>query len=629
MEEMTASEVTTAMNAGHDTAAVYRTRRADFERQRDELETRSRAIARARATTFLLGAGLVGWVVVGSPPSAPAVLGLGVALLAVFAVLVVWHARVDDGRAWAEAQRAINDQALARIDRRWDRLPDDHAGQELTPSAEDLDLFGHASLMQLLGPSTSWGRDTLARWLLDDAAPAAIRARQQEVADLAGRLDFRQALAGRALLAHGASRAGLEPLVAWAEDEPWLTGRSWLVWVTRLLSGSTLTLIGLQALGWIAISVWVLPAVLNLVLIGFYQIRVHHLLDRAASAADALRHYASLFELIANASFEAEPIRALQAALRTGRAPAHVQLRRLDRINDFSNFRRSAAIFHFPIHTVTLWDFHVLDRLERWQEAVGPHVRDWFGALAEVDALSCLAALRDDNPDWCFPELQDDGTPAVRATRLGHPLLPASSRIVNDVEVGPPGSFLLVTGSNMSGKSTLLRAIGLNVLLGKAGGAVCAADMSLPPVSVETSMRIHDSLEEGVSYFMAALTRLRAVVDAVRVAEREGRMVLYLLDEILQGTNTAERQTATRAIVASLMAHGAIGAITTHDLGLVDSPALAAASRPVHFSEAIHEDPDAPGEVRMTFDYQLRPGLATSRNALALMKMIGLAVDGA
>ncbi len=605
-----------------DPVSVYGTRRAGFERQRNEFEAQSRLIARVRATTFLLGAGLVGWVVVGSPPAASPMLGVAGALLLGFVALVVWHARVDDRRAWAEAQRVINERALARIDRQWDRLPEDRVDSQ-TPSscAADLDLFGHASLMQLLGPSTTWGRDRLGRWLLGDAPPAATRARQQQVADLAGRLDFRQALAGRVLLAHGSSRAGLESLVDWAESEPWLLQHPLLVWAARFLCLSTLALIALQASGWIAASAWLLPLVLNLVLIGVFQLRVHHLLDRASAAGDALKHYASLFELISTAPFDAEPIRALQAALRVGRAPAHVELRRLERINDFSNLRRSAAIFHFPIHALTLWDFHTLDRLENWQLAVGPHVRGWFGALAEVDALCCLAALRHDNPGWCLPQIRDGGEIIVRAAGLGHPLLAATNRVVNDVEVGPAGSFLLVTGSNMSGKSTLLRAIGLNVLLAKAGGAVCAVEMSLPPVSVESSMRVQDSLEEGVSYFMAALRRLRTVVEAVRVAEDEGRIVLFLLDEILQGTNTAERQTATRGIVGSLLRHGAIGAITTHDLGLVDTPQLAAASRQVHFSEVIHDDH---GEVRMTFDYRLRPGLATSRNALALMKMIGL-----
>jgi DNA mismatch repair ATPase MutS len=209
----------------------------------------------------------------------------------------------------------------------------------------------------------------------------------------------------------------------------------------------------------------------------------------------------------------------------------------------------------------------------------------------------------------------------VRAVTLGHPLIAEDRRVANDVDVGPPGTFLLVTGSNMSGKSTLLRAIGLNVLLAQAGGPVCASSLSLPPVSVETSMRIHDSLEEGVSYFMAALRRLREIVEAVRAAEHDGRRVLYLLDEILQGTNTAERQVATRAIIGALQAHGAIGVVTTHDLSLVDAPELSASSRPVHFSERIGDRDD---EVAMSFDYRLRPGLATSRNALQLMKMIGL-----
>jgi DNA mismatch repair ATPase MutS len=213
----------------------------------------------------------------------------------------------------------------------------------------------------------------------------------------------------------------------------------------------------------------------------------------------------------------------------------------------------------------------------------------------------------------------------VSARALGHPLIRDDVRVANDVEVGPPGSVLLVTGSNMSGKSTLLRAIGVNVVLAQAGSVVCAQEMTLPPLDLRTSVHVHDSLEQGLSYFMAALARLKAIVEAARAARGRGETVLYLLDEILQGTNSAERQVAVRAIVAELLALEAIGAITTHDLGLADTPSLASRARPVHFTE--HVEPDETGAARMTFDYRLRPGLATSTNALRLMQLLGLTID--
>jgi DNA mismatch repair ATPase MutS len=203
------------------------------------------------------------------------------------------------------------------------------------------------------------------------------------------------------------------------------------------------------------------------------------------------------------------------------------------------------------------------------------------------------------------------------AEAIAHPLIEAGRRVSNDVSVGPPGTLLLVTGSNMSGKSTLLRSIGLNIVLAQAGSVVAATRLSVPACDLQTSIRVQDSLELGLSYFMAALARLKGVVDSAQ-HERPGRVLFYLLDEILQGTNSVERAIAVRAITRHLLDAGAIGAMTTHDLGLAAEEPLAAAAQLMHFTESV----DADGHMR--FDYRLRPGIATSRNAIRLMKMIGI-----
>jgi DNA mismatch repair ATPase MutS len=290
-------------------------------------------------------------------------------------------------------------------------------------------------------------------------------------------------------------------------------------------------------------------------------------------------------------------------------------MRGLNRILGWAELRMSAGIFHFLIQASTLWDFHVLIALERWRRDNGARVRGWIDALAELDALSSLATAARDNPSWCMPRI-DSGV-RVSAGSLGHPLIPDDRRVPNDAQVGPAGTVLLVTGSNMSGKSTLLRAIGLNVVLAQAGGPACAATLELPPCDLETSIRVTDSLELGLSYFMAALARLKGVVDAAEHA-RPGRVLLYLLDEILQGTNSAEREIAVLAVARHLIESGAIGAMTTHDLTLASREPLASAAHLVHFTEIVDE------QGRMQFDYRLREGIATSRNALRLMAMIGI-----
>jgi DNA mismatch repair ATPase MutS len=228
-----------------------------------------------------------------------------------------------------------------------------------------------------------------------------------------------------------------------------------------------------------------------------------------------------------------------------------------------------------------------------------------------------MGTARRDNPAWAMPDLGEQ--PIVRGDAVGHPLIPADRRVVNDVTIGPPATLLLITGSNMSGKSTLLRAIGLNVVLAQAGSCVCATRFRLPSCDLQTSIRVQDSLELGLSYFMAALARLKGVVDAAE-HQRQGRVLMYLLDEVLQGTNSAERSIAVRAVTRHLLDAGAIGCMTTHDLNIASEEPLKSSATLVHFTETVDE------RGNMAFDYRLREGLATSRNAVRLMQMIGISL---
>ncbi len=269
-----------------------------------------------------------------------------------------------------------------------------------------------------------------------------------------------------------------------------------------------------------------------------------------------------------------------------------LRMRQLNGLAKLAGIQHSALLFIFvylPLQFLFLYDFHVLSLIEVWQRRYGKHARDWFEALGRFEALCSLATLVHDHPDWVFPEVAATAD-RFQAERLGHPLLPDDQRVTNDVEVGPAGSFLLVTGSNMSGKSTLLRAIGVNAVLAEAGAPVCAARLSMPPVMLATSMRVRDSLEYGVSFFMAELMRLKEIVDLARQSDqRQGRMLLYLLDEILLGTNSRERHIAVMRVMQFLLRHTAIGAISTHDLELADSEPLSGACRCVHFRETLHD----------------------------------------
>lgn len=541
-----------------------------------------------------------------------------------FVAAYAYHTAIDRQQHHFSELWTITNEGLLRIRRDWHALPLRQAPEPADMAlAADLDLLGHASLQHLLNTAyTPIGQVTLQQWLLHAAAPNVVRARQGAVQQLAPLLDFRDELAlrGRSM---GTAQTNYERFLDWAEDTGWLTARPWLVWLSRILTLLAIGTILLHVAGLTPYPLWIGFIVVNLGLVLTMGGRVDEQIDRVAARQIVFRSYTELFKLMSAQRFTDPELQRIQSRLTANGQRADQHMRRLTRIIALADLRY--FMFYLPIQLATLWNFHVLWLLERWQREAGSHVRDWLVALGELEALSALATLAHDHPSWSFPKIQSTGQHHYSARGLGHALLPPASRVDNDVTIGPPGTFLLVTGSNMSGKSTLLRAVGLSVVLAQAGGPVCAAELQLPPLVLATSMRVQDSLERGVSYFMAEIQRLKTVVDAAEQTRLTGqRTLLYLLDEILHGTNTGERQIAARQIIRHLLNQGALGAVSTHDLALGDAPELAAASQLVHFTETFFRGPEGPV---MHFDYRLRPGLATSTNALKLMELVGLPLD--
>jgi hypothetical protein len=622
--------MTGASSRGPATAPfeLYRTRRARAAAAARTAAARSRRLANLRLAIFLaaVAAALAPELLPLSP--VPFYL-LALALAGVFFWLAGMHEATKRRLAWALELETLATEGEARLERRWAQIPvPAPAASPEHPYALDLDVVGRASLLHLAWRGgTARGGATLARWLLSPAPPQEARARQQAVAELASLVDLREELAARGRLGPDLGPRRTGAFLGWAEEEPWLAGRPGLRAAAWLVPGATLALAALALLGIVPGSLWLLPPVAGLLVSATTGRDAFRIYDRAFPAPGVFAHYPGVFRCIAGADFRAPRLHRLREEL-AGAGGAERAFHRLDRLMSLADLRRS--MLYLPIQAVTLWDVHVLRGLEAWKRRWGRSARGWFDAVAEAEALAALAGLAHDHPDWSFPAFAGDEGDDGDATRyvargLGHPLLQPGSRVDNDVAVGPPGSFLLVTGSNMSGKSTLLRAIGLNAVLAQAGGPVCARELRLPPVALHTAMRVQDSLERGVSYFMAELARIRTIVDAARANPAGGALVLYLLDEILHGTNTAERQIAARRIILTLLDARAIGAVTTHDLTLAEAEELRAAAESVHFSETVN--PGAEGAAAMTFDYCLRPGPATSTNALRLMKLMGLPAD--
>jgi len=336
----------------------------------------------------------------------------------------------------------------------------------------------------------------------------------------------------------------------------------------------------------------------------------------AVSATEgAFLRYGAMLRLVEGIALDVPLLRELGGRLVTGDARPSAAMQQFRRTVGWFDLRHNGVVHPF-VNALTCWDVHCVLRLEAWQRRVGRAVRGWFVALGELEALSSLAGHASDEPGAVFPELVPDG-PFFVAEALGHPLLDAGTRVGNDVTLAEPGQALMVTGSNMSGKSTLLRAMGLAVVLAHAGGVVCARRLALRELGLGTSIRVSDSLADGVSHFYAEVRRLRDVV----AAARGSAPLLFLLDEILHGTNSHDRRIGAAAIIRALVTRGAIGLVTTHDLALAEiANELAPRAANVHFEDRLEGD-------RIVFDYRMRPGVVTRSNAIALMRAVGLSVD--
>jgi DNA mismatch repair ATPase MutS len=346
-------------------------------------------------------------------------------------------------------------------------------------------------------------------------------------------------------------------------------------------------------------------------------VRLTPMLAAASSRESAATRWRGMIAAIERESFDAPLLKELQSRLSAGKRKASEEIASLERIVGYVDARRN-EVFRLLIGPMLMWDVHCARALVRWRARAGSHVRAWLATLGEIEALASIAGFAHEHPAFVFPAIEAE--PLVEARALGHPLIADAARVGNDVTLEGGGRAMVVTGSNMSGKSTLLRAIGVNAALAFAGAPVCAASLRVGPSRVATSMRIADSLEEGVSHFYAELRRLKRVLDW---ATEPGRPpVLFLLDEILHGTNSRERVIGACAVVRELLERGALGAVSTHDLGITALERELGASgrvQNVHFEEQVHGD-------TMTFDYVLRPGIVQSSNALRLMRAVGITV---
>lgn len=582
---------------------AYQQRLAHWKQEEAARAAEDQQASRIRAW-FLVGAVIAGWGAFGFQFYSPWWL---IPLIVAFVVQVVRQER--NARELERTRRAITfyEYLQARVTGDWPGKGRDGA-QFVSADhlfSGDLDLFGPGSLFERISVArTSMGEQTLANWLLHpEVSIDEIRSRQQAVEELAPRFDVREAIA----LAGEETRAELnaDRLQEWGDGEVvhFFAGARWALplLATVLIAGLVAWALGVPA---------VLPVVILVAFGANYALR--HPVDRVMSRLEAPARDLRLLELLIE-RISAEPMACAKLQSIRERLPAPGVIRSLERM--ITAFDQSRNQLFLPLAMALMWRPQFALAIELWRREHGSKIGGWLAAVGEFEALSSLASLRLELPESSYPEISDETT-AFEAEGLWHALLSTESAVANDVKFGGTDRrLLLVSGSNMSGKSTLMRAVGLAVVLAFAGGPVCARRLRVTRCTLGASIRVNDSVIEGRSRFFAEITRLRAIVEATGGAAP----VLFLLDELLSGTNSHDRKQGAEGLLHGLLARGAFGIATTHDLALIEIARELSNAANYHFEDSYRD-----GVIH--FDYQLRPGPVERGNAIALMRSIGLDV---
>jgi hypothetical protein len=547
--------------------------------------------------------------------------------IAGFIALLMLHERTL--RDLERRRRAVRyfENAMARLDGEWAGRGE--SGERYIdashPYAQDLDLFGKGGLFELLSTArTHIGEDTLAHWLLAPADPATLRERNAAVDELRPRIDLREDLA---VLAEDA-RTGVDPtaLAVWGEAASLLPrGAHLRLRIFTALGVVTLAAILASGLDWTGI--FDLPPavaiagryvlILGILANGFYMHRIGSAVDAIVAAVDKAAHQLGLLsEVLARLEreqFQSPLLARLRARLDIQGQSSSKQLARLAHLAERLDSRDN--LFVRMLEMFILWTPRHAAQVEDWRRESGAAVRGWLEAVGEVEALSSFASHAYEHPADTFAEFVEDGG-TLDAQAIGHPLIPEGRVVRNDLRMGGALRVLVVSGSNMSGKSTMLRTLGTNVVLAQAGAPVRAARLRLTPLQVGASIRLNDSLQGGVSRFYAEILRLRQILDLTGGE----RTVLFLIDEFLNGTNSHDRRIGAQALVRGLVERGAVGLITTHDLALADiADSLGERAANVHFEDTVEN-----GQIH--FDYVIRPGVVRKSNAIELMRSVGLEI---
>lgn len=562
---------------------------------------------------------------------------LGALLLVAFLAVATWHENLRDRLDWRNRQRHFYRRLLARCERRWTDIPALESESVSSPFAselsKDLDLFGERSLFRWCSLAvTDSGAATIARWMTEWQPVANIEQRQIAVQELKSMPAWRQSYWDAAIGFRGMDTSP-ESIAEWGTEsslfstKKWLTAMTWLGPIA-VSAGLMAMLIGGAANANLIFNtgflMFLAGVALNLLLTVTIMGKVHDVFVKIGSASRELQSLASLLQLAQDLRPNAPLLLDIQQSMQSSHGDATSAVSALRRRMSFAGIQRNPLFFipYWIMQLLFLWDVRVLELLERWKGQHGAHIAHWIAALGRLEALGSSATIADENPTWAYPQWRDTLDRSLHVDGLGHPLLSDAKRVCNDLVLHASHPLLLVTGSNMAGKSTLLRSLGINTVLARLGAPVSCRSWTGPNMEIASSIRVQDSLQDGVSFFMAELKRLRSIVDFTQSALRQhARPTLVLLDEILQGTNSRERQIAVEQVLGQLVDLNALVVTSTHDLELARCQSLVDVAQIVHFREFFEK---VDGMEVMRFDYVMRPGVTPTTNALKLLELVGL-----
>jgi len=537
--------------------------------------------------------------------------------LAIFIALAIRHEKIIAFIQGAQRLVKINQNNLARVDGNWKTFID--TGNEFIDAnhsySMDLDIFGQGSLFQWLNATGTFrGRRRLAAILSNERfESAAAQIRWTAIEELAPMLDWRQDFAAQSLSSE-AYRQDPLPIIAWMKDDLYLFGSAVLRWFYHLfpfLTPCAAEIVFLLTGNPAGFVFWI-P--LNIVVLFYRRSATERLLSRFDNHEPAIELYTRLLSCMEKGGFQSDKLRQIAESLFVNDISATRAIAKLSSWVEISQARKGHMVGGI-LNALLLWDVQMAIVLEHWKHKYGNHVEWWFDAIADMEMLASLSTIRHDHPDWCRAKFSSD-TLCCTGETLGHPLIDDKKRICNTIEPGAAGSVIIITGSNMSGKTTLLRTIGVNLVLAYAGAPVCASSFLCAAGQLLTSMRITDDLQNGISTFYAELLRIRKILDSL-----EDRPSIVLIDEIFRGTNTHDRHQAAISVLHHLASKIALTMISTHDLDLADLEN----KNPAHYKNFHFEDTYDNKSIH--FDYKLRPGRSTSSNAMHLLEIVGISTE--